>query len=64
MLVLSRKKDQRIVIGEGESAIVLTVVFVDRRTGRVRLGLTAPRSLPIFRSELLPIAPRPEPRKE
>jgi carbon storage regulator len=47
MLVLSRKLGEKIVIGQD---IVLTVIEV---TGnRVRLGITAPDDVPIFREEL------------
>ena len=50
MLVLSRKLGEKIFIGEN---ICITVVDVDR--GKVRLGIQAPRDVPIFRQELLPI---------
>lgn len=48
MLKLSRRLGERIVIGDG---IVVEVVAIDR--GKVRLGIVAPRDVPIFRSELL-----------
>lgn len=47
MLVLSRKKNERIVIGE---SIVITVIEV--RGDRVRLGIDAPRSVPVHRGEV------------
>ena len=47
MLVLSRKKNERIVIGEN---IVITVVEI--RGDRVRLGIEAPQEVPIHRSEV------------
>jgi carbon storage regulator len=47
MLVLSRKKNERIVIGDN---IVITVVEV--RGDRVRLGIEAPQEVPIHRSEV------------
>ena len=47
MLVLSRKSDQKIVIGSG---IVLTVLAV--KGNRVTLGIEAPRNVQIRRSEL------------
>jgi carbon storage regulator len=49
MLVLSRKLGEKIVIGEN---ICITVVDIDR--GKIRLGIEAPRDVPIFRQELLP----------
>lgn len=48
MLVLTRKLGEKICIGDG---ICITVVDVDR--GKVRLGIEAPREVPIFRAELL-----------
>jgi carbon storage regulator len=55
MLVLTRKIGERITIGED---VVLTVVHIDNN--RVRLGIEAPRSVPIWRSELLEEAERKE----
>lgn len=48
MLVLSRKKDEKIHIG---SNIVITVVEIRGQT--VRLGLEAPKDISIKRGELL-----------
>ncbi len=48
MLVLSRKLDESIVIGDG---IVVKVISVDK--GVVKLGIDAPKHLSIVRSELL-----------
>ncbi len=47
MLVLSRKKDESIVINDN---IVITVVEI--RGDKVRLGIQAPREVPIHRSEI------------
>lgn len=47
MLVLSRKPGQSIVIGEN---IVVTVLEV--RGDQVRLGIEAPRELPVNREEI------------
>jgi carbon storage regulator len=47
MLVLSRSKDQRIVIGDN---IVITVVEV--RGDKVRLGIEAPKDVPVHRREV------------
>jgi carbon storage regulator len=48
MLVLSRKRDERIVIGDN---IVITVVEV--RGDKVRLGIEAPSEVPVHRQEVL-----------
>lgn len=48
MLVLSRKIGERIWIGED---VLVTVVHIDNN--RVRLGIEAPRSVPIWRSKLV-----------
>jgi len=54
MLVLSRKLGEKIQIGED---ISITVVDIDR--GKIRLGIEAPRDVPIFRQELLPLGVAP-----
>jgi carbon storage regulator len=48
MLVLSRKHGERIIIGDGE--IIVTVVEI--QGGKVRLGITAPKDMPIHREEV------------
>lgn len=48
MLVLSRRLGEKIIIN---GDIVVTVVDIDR--GKIRLGIEAPRDVPIFRKELL-----------
>lgn len=48
MLVLSRKVGEKIYIGE---TIVVTLVEIDR--GKVRIGIEAPRDVPVYRTELL-----------
>ncbi len=47
MLVLSRKRDQQIIIGDG---IVITVVEI--RGDKVRLGIEAPAEVPVHRKEV------------
>jgi carbon storage regulator len=54
MLVLSRKLGEKICIGEN---IRITVVDVER--GKIRLGIEAPREIPIFRQELLVSSEKP-----
>ena len=48
MLVLSRKQDEEIVIGDG--LVVITVVEI--RGDKVRLGIAADRSIPVHRREI------------
>ena len=47
MLVLTRKLHERIIIGE---SIIVEVVDIDR--GKIRLGITAPRDVPVNREEV------------
>jgi len=47
MLVLSRSKDQRIMIGDD---IVITIV--DIRGDKVRIGVEAPKEVPVHRREV------------
>jgi carbon storage regulator len=54
MLVLSRKLNEKIFIGEN---ICITVLDIDR--GKIRLGIDAPRDVPIYREELGPGFARP-----
>jgi carbon storage regulator len=54
MLVLSRKLGEKIYINDN---ICITIVDIDR--GKIRLGIEAPRDIPIFRKELLANSPEP-----
>ena len=47
MLILSRKRGEQLVIGNGISITVL-----EMRSGRVKLGFTAPAEVPIHRQEI------------
>ncbi len=47
MLVLTRKRDQVLLIGD---SIRITVIRVE--DGRVRLGIEAPRGVPVVREEI------------
>lgn len=50
MLVLSRQKDESIMIGDGDDKV--EVVIVDVRGDKVRLGINAPRTTPVHRKEI------------
>jgi carbon storage regulator len=52
MLVLSRKENQQLIIGDN---IIVRVVRVEG--GRVRLGIEAPAEVPIRREELASRSP-------
>jgi len=47
MLVLSRRKDESIMIGES-----VEIKIVDIQGKKVRLGITAPKSVPVHRKEV------------
>ena len=47
MLVLSRKKDEKIVIGDS-----ITVMVIEIRGDKVRLGIEAPREVSVHRQEV------------
>jgi carbon storage regulator len=47
VLVLSRKKNESIVIGEN-----IVVIVVDIKHDRVRLGIQAPKEVPVHRREV------------
>ena len=50
MLVLSRKKNEQIMIQLGDKMVVIRVVDLAR--DRVRLGVTAPPDVPVHRQEV------------
>lgn len=47
MLVLSRKPDETIIIGNN-----IRVTIIEVRGDKVRLGITAPRDTPVHREEI------------
>lgn len=47
MLVLSRQRDQTIMIGDD-----VEITVVDIRGDKVRLGITAPSKIPVHRKEV------------
>jgi carbon storage regulator len=58
MLVLSRRKDESIVIGDN-----ITVTIVEVRGDKVRLGINAPSDMPVHRSEVAEAIKRCEAEK-
>ncbi len=59
MLVLSRKKDESIVINDN-----ITIVVVEIRGDKVRLGVEAPKEVPVHRREVFEAIARGEPVDE
>ena len=53
MLVLSRATNQSIMIGDD-----IEIVVVDVRGGKVRLGINAPKHVPVHRKEIYEIVLR------
>ena len=49
MLVLSRKVNEKVMIGND---VVITIVKIDRN--QVRIGIEAPGNVPVYREEILP----------
>jgi len=47
MLVLSRKKEESIIINDD-----ITITIVDIRGNKVRLGIEAPKEVPVHRREV------------
>lgn len=50
MLVLTRRNDETLVIGKGDSQVVVRVVCIGR--GKVRLGVECKPEIKVLRGEL------------
>jgi len=59
MLVLSRKKNESIVIGDD-----VTIIVVEIRGDNVRLGIEAPREVPVHRREVYDAIHRQEQQEQ
>ena len=51
MLVLTRKSEEKIVVGRGSAKVTITVLKI--QGDKVSIGIEAPPELPIWREELL-----------
>ena len=59
MLVLSRQKNESVVIGGGDSGFPeMVVTVVDIRGDKVRLGIEAPKEVPVHRKEIYDLIQR------
>jgi carbon storage regulator len=47
MLVLSRKKDQAIMLGDN-----IEITIIEIQGDQIRIGINAPKNVPIYRKEL------------
>ena len=59
MLVLSRQKDESIMIGDD-----VKITIVDVRGDKVRLGITAPKHIPVHRREIYDAIQREKAQKD
>ena len=59
MLVLSRQKDESIMIGDN-----VEITIVDIRGDKVRLGINAPREIPVHRREIFDAIQREKGQKK
>jgi carbon storage regulator len=59
MLVLSRQKDESIMVGDN-----VEITIVDVRGDKVRLGITAPKEIPVHRREVYEAIQREKKEKQ
>ena len=59
MLVLSRQRDESIMIGDD-----VEIIIVDVRGDKVRLGITAPKEIPVHRREIYDAIQREKAQKK
>ena len=59
MLVLSRKRDEKIIIGDN-----ITIMVIEIRGDKVRLGIEAPENITIHRQEVYDTIQRDKENKE
>ena len=59
MLVLSRKKNESVVVNDN-----ITIVVVEIRGDKVRLGIEAPKDVPVHRKEIFDAIQQSAPQSE
>lgn len=59
MLVLSRHRDEAIIIGDD-----IKVVIIEIRGDKVRLGIEAPKDVPVHRQEVYEAIRKKDPQRE
>jgi carbon storage regulator len=47
MLVLSRRKDESIMVGDN-----IEIMVIDIQRNKIQLGITAPKRVPVYRTEI------------
>lgn len=62
MLVLTRKAEEKIVIGKGPNQIVITILRI--QGDKVSVGIEADKETPIYRDELLAKGPKKAAKKD
>lgn len=62
MLVLTRKAEEKIVIGKGPNQIVITILRI--QGDKVSVGIEADKETPIYRDELLAKGSKKTAKKE
>ncbi len=59
MLVLTRKKDESIMVGDD-----VEIFIVEIRGDKVRLGINAPKEVPVHRREVFDVIKREQEKRE
>ncbi len=64
MLILTRQIDESIMIGDDIEITVLEFRGTGTGTNRVRIGITAPKEVPVHRKEIYEIIQKQKAEKE
>ncbi|NPA81701.1 MAG: carbon storage regulator [Epsilonproteobacteria bacterium] len=49
MLILTRKEREKVIINDN---IVVEILGVDKKSGSIKIGIEAPKEIPIIRAEI------------